>query len=84
MRITLSNLETFLEEEISDYDALTLDFIEGVLGKKESQIFIELFDIELELENGEIPWKTVQILDNFEELCQNTEFMSIVIEYFGE
>lgn len=77
---TIDDLENFLEES-DDFDALSTELIIDILGETEAQQFIEDFDLEFN-NDDEIPWKEFSAMLNFEELCQDDNFIALIIAYF--
>jgi len=77
---TLKKFKDFLMDT-EDFDTLSLDFIEDILGEEEAQDLINDYNIELN-EDDEIIWSEFTSQDNFEELCQDDDFISLITAYF--
>ena len=82
MEITFEDLKNLLEEETDEYDILSLDMIEDMLGEYQTQEFLELSNIELD-DNDEIFWYMILKLENLEELCDDDDFISLITAYFN-
>jgi hypothetical protein len=77
---TIDDVENFLEDS-DDYDTLSIELITDILGEEEGYQFIDDFDLEFDADD-EIPWKEFPSMLNFDELCQDDNFIALIMAYF--